>query len=195
MEPSISKKAFSSKDLTYMAMGAVLLVLCAWISIPLPAVPITLQTFGVFFVLAFLGGLRGSVSIVLYILLGIIGLPVFSGFTGGLGVLLNTTGGYIVGFILTGLVYLIFEKALSKAVPAEKSYFWQIPALFIGLILCYLAGTLWFSDVYARQSGPIGFGTILSWCVIPFIIPDIMKMGLAYALAKFLQKVTERGRK
>ena len=95
-------KQFRVVDLTYMAVCAALIAVCSWISIP-AAVPFTLQTFAVFCVLGLLGGKRGTVSILVYILLGAIGLPVFSGFNGGIGALLGTTGGYIIGFIFVGL--------------------------------------------------------------------------------------------
>ena len=97
MIKSVTKKKSSETvlDLTYVALGAVLIAICSWISIP-AAVPFTLQTFAVAFVLLTLGGRRGTLSIIIYILLGAIGIPVFSQFSAGIGVLLGTTGGYII---------------------------------------------------------------------------------------------------
>lgn len=92
-----------TQTLTRTAMGAVIIALCAWISIP-AAVPFTLQTFGIFLVLAVLGARQGSAAVIVYILLGLVGLPVFAGFSGGPGALLGPTGGYIVGFALIGPV-------------------------------------------------------------------------------------------
>lgn len=85
-------------DMVYIAVFAVLMAICSWISIP-TVVPFTLQTFGVFLAIGVLGGKRGSLAVLVYILLGAIGVPVFAGFTGGIGILLRNTGGYIVGFL------------------------------------------------------------------------------------------------
>ena len=81
-------------DLAYIAIFAVLIAICSWISIPM-TVPFTLQTFGVFMAVGVLGGKRGSLAVLVYILLGAIGVPVFAGFSGGLGILLNNTGGNV----------------------------------------------------------------------------------------------------
>ena len=91
-------------DLAYTALFTVLLAVCAWITVPL-TVPFTLQTFGVFAALGVLGGRRGTYAVAAYLLLGLAGLPVFSGFRGGPGVLLGPTGGYILGFLASALLY------------------------------------------------------------------------------------------
>ena len=84
--------------MVYIAVFAVLIAICSWISIP-TTVPFTLQTFAVFLAVGVLGGKRGSLSVLIYILLGAVGIPVFAGFSGGFGILLGQTGGYIVGFL------------------------------------------------------------------------------------------------
>lgn len=174
-----SKQAFQTLDLAYMAMGAVLIAVCSWISIP-SSVPFTLQTFAVFLVLSLLGGRRGTVSVLLYILLGAIGIPVFAGFSGGVGVLLGSTGGYILGFILMGLAYWLIIRLLGKRLWVE------ILAMLAGLFLCYAMGTAWFMRVYARQNGAVTLATVLAWCVIPFILPDLLKLALAILLSRRL---------
>ena len=90
-------------DMVYIAIFAVIMAICSWISIPME-VPFTLQTFGVFIAVGILGGKRGTLAVLVYILLGAVGVPVFAGFTGGIGVLFNTTCGYIVGFLFSALV-------------------------------------------------------------------------------------------
>ena len=90
-------------DLVYTAVGIALICVCSWISIPMP-VPFTLQTFAVPVVLLLLGGKRGTLATVIYVIMGAIGIPVFAGFTGGPGILFGSTGGYIIGFIFMGLV-------------------------------------------------------------------------------------------
>ena len=190
--------SFSVKDVTYIAMGAVLITLCAWITLPLPAVPVTMQLFAVFAVLLFLGGRRGFFSILTYLLLGAVGLPVFSGFTGGFGVLLNTTGGYLLGFILLGLVYwgaegLGYRTGKEGAGAAKVRGLVQLSALVLGLLLCYALGTIWFYAVYTRTEGAISFGTILAWCVLPFVLPDLAKLLLAYGVTRALRRALGAG--
>ncbi|MBQ9663083.1 MAG: biotin transporter BioY [Oscillospiraceae bacterium] len=174
-------KQFRVVDLAYMAVCAALIAVCAWITVP-AAVPFTLQTFAVFCVLGLLGGKRGTVAILVYILLGAVGLPVFSGFNGGIGALLGTTGGYIIGFIFIGLIYWAAEKLFGTKLAV------RIAAMVIGLLVCYVFGTAWFMLVYARRSGAIALGTALGWCVLPFIVPDLVKMALAVLLSDRLRK-------
>ena len=177
-----SSKKFKTVDLAYVALGAVLIALCSWISIP-AAVPFTMQTFAVFFMLSALGGKRGTASIAVYILLGAVGIPVFSQFNSGIGILLGNTGGYILGFIFMGLVYWLIVGLFGKKLWVE------IVAAVIGLAVCYTFGTLWFMLVYARANGTVALGAVLGWCVIPFIIPDIIKLGLALVLSHRLSPV------
>ena len=160
-------------DIVYIAVFAVIMAICSWISIP-AAVPFTLQTFGVFVAVGVLGGKRGTLSILVFILLGAIGVPVFAGFSGGIGVLAGTTGGYIIGFLFSALVMWAMEK-----LPGKKS---------VMQIVCYAFGTAWFMIVYSRANGAVGLATVLGWCVIPFIIPDIIKIVLAYGLSRKLRK-------
>ena len=163
---------YKTLDLIYMAIGAALIVVCSWVTVPL-MVPFTLQTFAVFTVVELLGGKKGCLSILVYILLGAVGLPVFSGFKGGIGVLFGTTVGYIVGFIFIALIYQLCERLFGKKI------FVRIAAMVAGLIVCYAFGTAWFMIVYTRNTGAVDIGTALGWCVIPFIIPDLVKLGLA----------------
>lgn len=168
-------------DLVYIGVFAVLMAVCSWISIP-TAVPFTLQTFGVFMAVGVLGGKKGTASVGLYLLLGVLGVPVFAGMTGGIGVLLGTTGGYIIGFFFSALVMWAMEK-----LPGKRSVI-QVISMIIGLLVCYTFGTLWFMMIYMKNQGAVGLMTVLGWCVIPFIIPDILKIVLAYGLSRKLKK-------
>lgn len=175
-------KNIQTLDLVYVAIGTALIAICSWISIP-TAIPFTLQTFAVFVLMLLLGGKRGTLSVLCYILLGAIGLPVFAGFSGGLGIILGNTGGYIIGFIAMGLIYVLFEKILGdKLIP-------NIISLILGLAACYTIGTLWFMFVYTKNTGTIGLASVLTWCVIPFIIPDLIKMALAFVIAKRVKPI------
>lgn len=168
-------------DMVYIAVFTVLMAICSWISIPM-AVPFTLQTFGVFIAVGILGGKRGTLAVLVYILLGAIGIPVFSGFKGGIGSLMNTTGGYIIGFLFSALIMWGMERVFGKK-PIV-----QILSMLAGLVICYTFGTIWFMIVYTKANGAVGLGTVLGWCVIPFVIPDLVKIALAYGLSRKLRQ-------
>ena len=172
-------------DLVYVSIFVFLIAVCSWISIPL-TVPVTLQTFGVFIAVGLLGGKRGTLAVLVYILMGAIGIPVFSGFTGGIGILAGTTGGYIVGFLFSALLMWGMEKLFGKDTKVLAG------SMILGLAVCYAVGTLWFMAVYAASSGAVGIFTVLGWCVFPFIIPDIAKIVLALILTKRLSGVIRR---
>ena len=168
-------------DMVYIAIFAVLMAICSWISIPME-VPFTLQTFGVFIAVGILGGKRGTLSVLVYILLGAVGVPVFAGFSGGIGVLFNTTGGYIIGFLFSALIMWGIEKLFGRK-PVV-----QILSMLAGLAVCYTFGTVWFMIVYSSANGAVGLGVVLGWCVIPFIIPDLVKIGLAFVVSRKLRQ-------
>lgn len=177
----MTKRKMKTIDLVYMALGAVIITVCSWISIP-TTVPFTMQTFAVFCVLGLLGGKRGTISILVYILLGAVGVPVFAGFSGGFGIIIGPTGGYIVAFVLMGLLYWLIEALFGS-----KLYI-RIIAMLAGLLVCYAFGTAWFMVVYARQTGPMTLGAALASCVVPFIIPDLIKMALAILITSRVGK-------
>ncbi len=162
-----------------MAICVALNVVCSWIIVPYFSIPFTLQTFSIFFTLYFLGAKRGTFVILIYILLGLIGIPVFAGFKSGVPALAGATGGYILGFLASGLVYLIFDR---------KNKVLRIIGLYVGLLLCYVAGTVWFVFVYGQNGKEMSFFTALSLCVFPFIIPDIAKVLLSVIVSDVLKK-------
>lgn len=170
-----------TKDMVCIAVFAVIIAICSWISIP-ATVPFTLQTFGVFLTVGVLGGKRGSLSVLIYLLLGAIGVPVFAGFSGGVGSILGSTGGYIIGFLFSALVMWFMEHFLGK-----KTWVLAL-SMLLGLLVCYVFGTAWFMIVYANQSGAVGLWTALGWCVFPFIIPDLLKIAVALVVCKRLAK-------
>ncbi len=178
MNNSVSLK---TKNMVYIGMFSIIIAICSWISIP-TAVPFTMQTFGIFCALGLLGGKKGTISVLIYCALGIIGIPVFAGFSSGIGVLLGNTGGYIIGFVLSGLVYWLFTKMLGNRVWA------MFLSMFLGLIACYVVGTIWFMMVYTSTTGNVGVYAVLSWCVFPFIIPDLIKILLSILIVKRVGK-------
>lgn len=164
-----------------IALFAAIMAVCSWIQIPM-TVPFTLQTFAIFCALGTLGGKSGTISVLMYIVLGAVGVPVFAGFSGGMGVLMGTTGGYIIGFLFTALLYWAITHFFGEKLPV------MIIAMVLGLLVCYAFGTAWFMIVYANANGAVGLITALGWCVFPFIIPDLVKIALAILIAKRIPK-------
>lgn len=168
-------------DIVYIGAFVAIMAICSWISIP-AAVPLTLQTMGVFTTVGILGGRRGTLAVLAYMLLGAVGVPVFAGFSGGIGVIMGTTGGYIVGFLFSSLIMWGMEKMFgnSKLVLAIS--------MITGLLACYVVGTIWYMIVYTQSSGAVGLWTVLWWCVIPFIIPDLIKISVSLLLSGRLKR-------
>ncbi|MBQ9060740.1 MAG: biotin transporter BioY, partial [Firmicutes bacterium] len=168
---------------SYMALCglfAALMAICSFISIPLgfTPVPVNLATLGVFLAGGLLGKKYGTISIAVYVLLGAVGVPVFAGFRGGVGVLAGPTGGYIIGYIAAAfLVGLLVELLAPKAGrsagrSAGREILACILAMIAGLLACYLLGTLWF-----MVSTHTGVWASLVSCVFPFLPGDALKIA------------------
>ena len=168
-------------DIVYIALFTSLISACSWLNVPF-VVPFTLQTFAVFATIALLGGKRGTITVVCYITLGVIGLPVFSGFNGGAAAFLGATGGYIVGFLIASLLMWGFEKLFGNR------HFALVISMLLGLIVCYLFGSIWYMLIYMNEAGISEFFAALLVCVIPYIIPDIVKILLVLLVKKRLGK-------
>ncbi len=162
-----------------ISLFTAIIAVCSFVSIP-SAVPFTLQTLGVFATLLVLGGKLGTLCIALYIFIGLVGVPVFSGFGAGLGHITGATGGFILGFIICGFCYWIITKIFG-----EKTIFKAI-GLVAGLLLCYTFGTIWYTVLYLGAFSTDNFLTTLKVCVLPFIIPDLIKMGAALIIDRKL---------
>ncbi len=173
-----------TKDMALIGLFAALLAICSWISIP-TTIPFTLQTLGVFLAVGLLGGKRGAIAVLLYLLIGAVGVPVFAGFKGGIGALTGPTGGYLIGFIGTAFVMWFFTARFG-ATPRIL-----ILSMIIGLLVCYCFGTMWFMWFYNRTQGTISLMGTLSACVFPFILPDLIKMAVAILLINRLRPVIE----
>ena len=160
------------RKMVLASLFASLTAVCAWLAIPIPPVAVTMQTFAILLALGTLGGMWGSVSILLYLGLGVVGLPVFAGFRGGASALLDPTGGFLWGFLLSALLYWLLER-LGK-----------LPAMVASLAGCYFCGCLWFR-VY---SGGMDLGSVFLVCVAPYLIPDGLKLWLAHTLSTRLRR-------
>lgn len=175
-------KRIKTIDIAYIGIFVALIAVCSWISIPL-TVPVTLQTMAVCITAGLLDTKKSVLTVVVYILLGLIGVPVYAGFTSGVGVLMGITGGYLVGFIFTALIVGIMVKILGK-----KIWVYAL-SMFLGIAACYAFGTAWFVLYNNSQNADaVTIGAALSMCVVPFIIPDIVKIAVATLLCKRLDK-------
>ena len=162
-------------------MFSAIIAVCSWITIP-SAVPFTLQTLGIFLATGVLGAKWGSVSVLVYIMLGAAGLPVFSNFQGGVGALFGQTGGYIWGFLLGVLVMWLCESVFGKS-----DVIFAISAVS-ALIISYVAGTLWFA--FVSTDGNADFANAFRVCVLPFVIFDLIKIIAAMYISKRIKKVS-----
>lgn len=178
-------RSFSAHELATIAMSVALIAVCSWISVP-TTIPFTMQTFAVCLIAAVFGQRHGVWAVLCYILLGAVGAPVFAGFSGGFGVLLGTTGGYILGFLFTALIVGFASEKLGRCFPVLAA------AMAAGVLVCYAFGTAWFIFVYTRQTGPVGLGAALGWCVFPYLLPDAVKVALASALCGRLYPILNR---
>ncbi|MCM1506805.1 MAG: biotin transporter BioY [Ruminococcus flavefaciens] len=169
-------KYFKTREIVLIAMFSAIMAVCSWISVP-TTIPFTLQTFGVFCALSILGGKKGFFAILVYILLGAVGMPVFSGFSAGLSALTSYSGGYIWGFIFLALVFWGAEKLFGSKLGV------QIISLITGMAVCYLCGTLWFMHV---TKSTFIYG--LSMCVAPYVLFDLLKMACAVGISVRVKK-------
>lgn len=145
--------------------------------LPISPVPISLGTFSIFFAIYVLGMKRGTASLALYILLGLVGLPVFSGFTGGVGKLLGPTGGYILGYLFLAVISgYIVDRWRSNRIFCFVGF-------ALGTLFCYMFGTIWL----AFQAS-ISFSQALAAAVLPFIPGDLIKLILAMLLGAQVRK-------
>lgn len=158
------------------ALSAAMLAVCAWVTVP-AAVPFTLQSFGVYLTLLLLGGKYGTVTVAVYLLLGAVGLPVFAGGGGGIGVLCGVTGGYLVGFLLAAVLFWLWHPKTDVS---------RAAALAVGQLCGYLVGTVWFAWLSGDR-----LGVSLVACVLPFVLPDALKMTLALWLAPRIKKAAK----
>lgn len=181
-------------DIAVIAISAALITVCAWISVPLGPVPFTLQTMAILAVLMTAGGRRGTIAIAVYLALGAIGVPVFAGFKGGPASFIGPTGGFIAGFIAASLIFWLLEKLVFlklMTTPLKRFIFSLVNGLVFETVL-YTVGVIWFMTVYAAQTGPVGLGSVLGWCVIPFFIPDMVKLCAAAVIGNRASRFVRR---
>ena len=173
-----------TRTLAQCALFTALLVVATMIQIP-GTVPFTLQTMAVCITAGLLGTRKGTISVLAYLIMGAIGLPVFSGFSGGLDKLLGVTGGYLLGFVLTVPVIGIGKRLFPDSKLALALF------MVLGVALCYVTGTAWFIFVYLSRGETISLLSVLSACVFPFLLPECLKIAAAFLITVRVQKLVE----
>ncbi|SCW26361.1 biotin transport system substrate-specific component [Ruminococcaceae bacterium YRB3002] len=188
---SVTRQA--TYDLVLEAIGAAIIVVGSFISVNLSAVPFTLQTLAVMAVLMTLGGKRGTISIICYLLMGTVGLPVFAGMKGGPYVILGPTGGFLAGFILVGFIYWVTSDRWFRIdeLPRIRRIAAKTVLSIVCLAVLYAVGVVWFMYIYAHETGEIGLASAVSLCVVPFILPDIAKLIAAVAISEACRKIVK----
>lgn len=170
----------SKTDVREMALIAVMAaVTCVLgpLSIPIGIVPISLTNFAIYLAVYVLGCKRGAFSYVVYLLLGLVGMPIFSGFTGGVGKLFGPTGGYLLGFLFVALISGWFiDRFDCKRIPSAIG-------MMLGMLVCYLFGTAWL----AYQAG-MTFYAALAAGVLPFIVGDLIKIAAAVVIGPQIRR-------
>ena len=171
-------KTFSVQKMAIIALMTAVLCILAPMSIPvfISPVPISLGVLAIYLTAYVLSPLDATISVIIFILLGTFGLPVFSGYSGGLSKLVGPTGGYIIGFLFTVYISSLF-------IHMKKGIIFDVIGMITGLALCYILGTIWFS----YQQGK-GFIASLLLCVVPFLIGDAIKIIVAVILGTQLNK-------
>lgn len=160
------------RDMTFIALFAALMCVVSPFSLPIGPVPISLATLVVYVVAAFLDYKRAPIVVLVYILIGMCGLPVFSSFSGGIGKLIGPTGGYIIGYFFLAIIESILITIFKK----QK---WVYPLAMIGgTIVLYVFGTVWFMVVTEYS-----FTKAMMACVIPFLPGDALKIIAATSLS------------
>jgi len=197
----VHARAGRIRTMCEISLGAALLAVGAFLSIPF-TIPITLQTLVLFALAGCLGSRKTIYATAVYLFIGSIGCPIFAGFRGGPAVLLGPTGGFLVGFLFIPLLYGLSEKILARSARSAKltrsarstispkkntsrigkaEFLLSMGALVVGLLLCYATGTIWFAFGYS-QKGIAAIGSAISICVIPFIVPDLIKLAVAQVI-------------
>lgn len=177
-----AERRFSVQTLVTIGLFAALLAVLSQLSIPTPSgVPVTLQTFAVALCAYVLGWKFGAIAMAVYLALGAAGLPVFAGFSGGVGTFLHLTGGYLWGFLFLTLLCGLGAKC--------RNPFCSILLGCAGLLLCHLCGTVQFALV-----SRLGFAEAFALASLPYLLKDLVSVGLAYFLARAVLSALKRAR-
>ena len=179
----MEQQTMKIQDLTLIALMAALTCILGPMSITLPftPVPISFTNLVIYFAVMVIGMKRGTISYLVYLLIGAVGLPVFSGFSGGLAKLAGPTGGYLVGFIFLALISGFFVEKFSGNIVMA------VIGMVLGTAVCYVFGTAWLA-----YTAHMGFAAALAAGVIPFIPGDLVKIIIAMIAGPIIRKQLKR---
>lgn len=174
-------KKLTIQEMTYCALFAALLAICSQIQIPLPLIPINLAIFAVVLCGGLLCPVCALLAVGVYVLLGLVGVPIFAGFKAGVGTLFGNTGGYIVGYVLAAFITAVLRQRWGE------TFLRLCGAMVVGVAVCYVFGTIWFMALSGNS-----LWVSLSYCVLPFLPGDALKILLAALLTGRLKKAMWR---
>lgn len=177
-----SKYKTGIKDLVLAALFVAVIAVCSFVTVPLGAVPFTLQTVGVFCAAGLLGSKRGTAAVCFYLILGAVGLPVFHGFQGGIGVLFGATGGFLLSFPLVAFFIGLAAERFGRSFKALLLFD------LLGTAISYIIGVLWYWLVFTGSTGAGGLLAAVMTCVVPFVAADILKALLSAVLVSRLSR-------
>jgi biotin transport system substrate-specific component len=174
-------KKYSIYQMTTCALMAALMCVLGPMSIQIGIIPISFTNLVIYLAVILLGAREATISCCVYLLLGLVGLPVFSGYTGGLAKLAGPTGGYLVGFIFMAIISGIFYDR------SKGNVIFTVAGMVLGTAVTYLFGTVWY--VVETQCA---FTYAISVCVLPFLGVDAVKIAAAVALGKAVRGGLEK---
>ena len=180
---AVDNQKIKTKQMVLIALMTAVTCVLGPLSIPLPfsPVPISLTNFAIFLAIFVLGMKNGTISFIIYLLLGAVGVPVFSSFRGGLQVLAGPTGGYLIGFIFLALIMgFALDHFDRKLVPT-------IIGMIIGMVVCYAFGTVWLAKLLS-----LSFKEELMMGVIPYLAGDAAKIIIAAIVGPKLYGATQK---
>lgn len=180
---AVDNQKIRTKQMVLIALMTAVTCVLGPLSIPLPfsPVPISLTNFAIFLAIFVLGMKSGTISFIIYLLLGAVGVPVFSSFRGGLQVLAGPTGGYLIGFIFLALIMgFALDHFDRKLVPT-------IIGMIIGMVVCYAFGTVWLAKLLS-----LSFKEGLMMGVIPYLPGDAAKIIIAAIVGPKLYGATQK---
>ena len=180
---AVDNQRIRTKQMVLIALMTAVTCVLGPLSIPLPfsPVPISLTNFAIFLAIFVLGMKNGTISFIIYLLLGAVGVPVFSSFRGGLQVLAGPTGGYLIGFIFLALIMgFALDHFDRKLVPT-------IIGMIIGMAVCYAFGTVWLAKLLS-----LSFKEGLMMGVIPYLAGDVAKIIIAAIVGPKLYGATQK---
>ena len=167
----IKIKRFSVRDIALISVFVAVIVICSYIALPF-AFPFTLQIFGIFCAIGILGTFKGTVSVIIYLMLGLVGAPVFAGFQGGFQKFAEPTGGFLIGFVVAAIVAGLCIKYTDKT----------FLSMILGVFCCYICEFIWLCAFFSFDM----YAAIFA--LTPFIIPDVIKVFAASVVSKRIKR-------